>query len=47
MAEYNNQRVVPLVVKKGAATGSGAQKYRLPFKNNGSSEMEIEFTFAK
>jgi hypothetical protein len=47
MAEYNNQKVVPLVVKKGPNMGSGAQKFRLPFKNNGTSELEIEFTFAK
>ena len=47
MTDYNNQRVVPLVVKKGAQSGSGAQKFRLPFKNSGAQEMEIEFTFAK
>lgn len=47
MAEYNNQKVVPLVVKKGPNMGSGAQKFRLPFKNNGASEIEIEFSFAK
>jgi hypothetical protein len=36
MADYNNQRVVPLVVKKGPQSGTGAQKYRLPFKNMGA-----------
>ena len=36
MAEYNNQRVVPLVVKKGAQSGTGVQKFRLPFKNLGA-----------
>lgn len=47
MADYNNQRVVSLVVKKGPQSGTGAQKYRLPFKNMGAQEMELEFTFAK
>jgi hypothetical protein len=47
MAEYGNQKVIPLVVKKGPQVGSAAQKFRLPFKNMGSSEIEIEFTFAK
>ena len=27
--------------------GSAAQKFRLPFKNSGASDMEIEFSFAK
>jgi hypothetical protein len=47
MTEYGNQRVVPVVVKKGGSVGSTAQKFRLPFNNVGLSEMEIEFTFAK
>lgn len=47
MTELGNQRVVPVVVKKGGNAGSAAQKFRLPFKNMGASEMEIEFTFAK
>ena len=47
MTEYNNERVVPLVVKKGPQSGSGAQKFRLPFKNMGANEIEIDFSFAK
>lgn len=47
MTEYNNERVVPLVVKKGPQQGTGAQKFRLPFKNLGSSEIEVDFSFAK
>lgn len=47
MAEFQNQKVVPIVVKKGANVGAGAQKFRLPFKNMGAQEMEIEFSFAK
>lgn len=38
-----NEKVVPLVVKKGQ-TG---QKFRIPFKNSGSQDLEIDFTFAK
>ena len=34
-------------MKKGPQSGAGAQKFRLPFKNLGATEMEIEFTFAK
>jgi hypothetical protein len=47
MTEYNNERVVPLVVKKGPQQGTGAQKFRLPFKNLGSLEIEVDFSFAK
>ena len=47
MTEYNNERVVPLVVKKGPQSGTGAQKFRLPFKNMGANEIEVEFSFAK
>jgi hypothetical protein len=47
MTEYNNERLVPLVVKKGPNAGAGAQKFRLPFKNMGASEIEVDFSFAK
>ena len=46
MTEYNNEKVVPLVVKKGPQSGTGAQKFRLPFKNMGNQEIEVEFKFA-
>lgn len=41
---YPGAKVVPLVIKKGV---SGGQKFRIPFKNNGAQEIEIDFTFAK
>lgn len=47
------ERLIPVVVKKpvgSAALTSAANagsKFRLPFKNNGPQEIEIEFTFAK
>jgi len=46
MTEYKNEKVVPIVVKKGPQSGTGAQKFRLPFKNMGSEEIEVEFKFA-
>ena len=42
MAEFN-EKVIPLVVKKGQSN----QKFRLPFKNNGPQDLEIDFTFVK
>lgn len=38
-----NEKVIPLVVKKGQST----QKFRIPFKNNGPQDLDIDFTFAK
>jgi hypothetical protein len=38
-----NEKVVPLVIKKGQA----GQKFRIPFKNNGPQDLDIDFTFAK
>ena len=38
-----NERVIPLAIKKG----QGGQKLRIPFKNNGPSEVEVEFSFVK
>ena len=42
MPEFN-EKVVPLVIKKGQS----CQKFRLPFKNTGSQDLEIDFTFVK
>lgn len=42
MAEYK-EKVIPLVVKKGVNN----QKYRIPFKNNGPQDLDIEFMFVK
>ena len=38
-----NEKVIPLVVKKGQS----CQKFRIPFKNNGLQDLEIDFSFAK
>lgn len=38
-----NEKVVPLVVKKGQS----CQKFRIPFKNNGPQDLDLEFNFAK
>jgi hypothetical protein len=37
------EKVIPLVVKKGQST----QKFRIPFKNSGAQDLDIDFTFAK
>ncbi len=37
------EKIIPLAIKKGQ-TG---QKYRIPFKNTGPQELELEFTFMK
>lgn len=42
MTEYN-EKVIPLVVKKG----QNGQKFRIPFKNNGPQDLDIDFTFVK
>jgi hypothetical protein len=42
MPEFN-EKVIPLVVKKGQS----CQKFRIPFKNCGAQDLEIDFTFAK
>lgn len=43
MVQGLNERIIPLVVKKGQA----GQKFRIPFKNNGPQDLDLEFTFAK
>lgn len=43
MTEFNGEKVIPLVVKKGQS----CQKFRIPFKNNGAQDIEIDFTFSK
>lgn len=45
-----NEKMIPLIVKKpcsAAMQANGGSKYRIPFKNNGTQELEIEFSFAK
>jgi hypothetical protein len=42
MPEFN-EKVVPIVIKKGQQ----GQKFRIPFKNDGPQDLEIDFTFAK
>lgn len=37
------EKVVPLVLKKGQS----CQKFRIPFKNIGAQDLDIDFTFAK
>lgn len=37
------EKVIPLVVKKGQSN----QKFRIPFKNTGPQELDVEFTFVK
>lgn len=38
-----NEKIVPLVIKKGQS----CQKFRLPFKNTGAQDFELDFTFVK
>jgi len=42
VAEFN-QKVVPIVIKKGQS----CQKFRIPFKNNGPQDLDVDFSFAK
>jgi hypothetical protein len=42
MPEFN-EKIVPLVIKKGQS----CQKFRLPFKNTGAQDLELDFTFVK
>lgn len=42
MTEFN-EKVIPIVVKKGQSN----QKFRIPFKNCGPQDLEIDFTFIK
>lgn len=37
------EKVVPVVVKKGVAN----QKFRIPFKNKGTQDLDIEFSFLR
>lgn len=39
----NKHNVVPIALKPT----SGTQKFRIPFKNNGSKEIEADFSFVK
>lgn len=46
------ERMIPIVIKKPVGTAAltssaAASKFRLPFKNNGTQELEVEFSFAK
>lgn len=38
-----NEKVIPLVVKKGVNN----QKFRIPFKNVGPQDLDVDFTFVK
>jgi hypothetical protein len=38
-----NEKVIPLALKKG----QNCQKFRIPFKNNGPQEVEVDFSFLK
>ena len=38
-----NEKVIPLVVKKGVNN----QKFRIPFKNTGPQDLDVDFTFVK
>lgn len=46
-----NEKAIPLVIKRPSAQtlqqASAGSKFRLPFKNNGAQELEIEFSFAR
>ena len=46
-----NEKTIPLVIKRPSAStlqqASAGSKFRLPFKNNGAQELEIEFSFAR
>lgn len=38
-----DEKIVPLVIKRG----QNCQKFRLPFKNKGAQDLELDFTFIK
>lgn len=46
-----NEKMIPLVIKKPNSSNmqqaNAGSKFRLPFKNNGTQDLEIEFSFAK
>ena len=46
-----NEKIIPLVIKKPNSSNiqqaNAGSKFRLPFKNNGAQDLEIEFSFAK
>ena len=45
-----NEKVIPIIIKKPSASAMQANagfKFRLPFKNNGATDIEIDFHFAK
>ena len=46
-----NEKMIPLVIKKPNSSNlqqaNAGSKFRLPFKNNGVQDLEIEFSFAK
>lgn len=41
--EDMGEKIIPLAVKKGQPN----QKFRIPFKNTGASEVDIDFSFLK
>lgn len=47
----SKDRMIPIVIKKPtglqSSAAAGGSKFRLPFKNNGPQDLEIEFSFAK
>ena len=42
-AEQVGEKIIPIAIKKG----QGNQKFRIPFKNLGPSEVEVDFSFMK
>ena len=46
-----NEKMIPLVIKKPTSStmqqANAGSKFRLPFKNTGTLDLEIEFSFAK
>ena len=43
MVSELKEKVIPLVVKKGASN----QKFRIPFKNTGPQDLELDFSFSR
>jgi len=43
LKEAGEEKVIPIALKRS----SGCQKFRVPFRNEGSCEQEVEFSFIK
>jgi hypothetical protein len=43
MVDQLGEKIIPIAIKKGQAN----QKFRIPFKNTGPSEVEVDFSFIK